>query len=131
MTPELLALTLATLLLIAQLLHVALLANLEIGSRWLAGPRDGDPGRALSPRAARLKRAYENHREWIVPFAIAVLVVELSGAGSALTAGCAFAYLAARILYVPAYAFGWSPGRSIVWAVGFVATVILLLAALL
>jgi uncharacterized MAPEG superfamily protein len=31
---------------------------------------------------------------------------------------------------VPAYAFGWAPWRSLIWAVGFLATLIMLLAAL-
>ncbi len=37
----------------------------------------------------------------------------------------------ARVLYVPAYAFGWVPWRSLIWAVGLVATLLLLVAALL
>lgn len=131
MTPELTALALATLLLLAQFLHVAALANFEIGSRWFAGPRDQPPDRALSLRPARLKRAYENHREWILPFALAVLVVSLGGKASPFTAACAWAYLAARVLYVPAYAFGWTPWRSVIWFIGFAATILILLAALL
>jgi uncharacterized MAPEG superfamily protein len=55
----------------------------------------------------------------------------MSGQNSALTGACAWVYLAARVLYVPAYFFGWSPGRSIIWAVGFFATLILLIAALI
>ena len=39
--------------------------------------------------------------------------------------------LAARILYVPAYAFGWNPWRSAIWAVGFLATLTMLIAALI
>ena len=46
------------------------------------------------------------------------------------TAACAWAYLAARVLYVPAYALGWSPGRSIIFGVGFLATMVMILAAL-
>jgi len=131
MTPDLTALALATLLLLGQFLHVAVLANFEVGSHWLAGPRDRPGERELSPRSARFKRAYENHREWILPFALAVLVVTLGGKGSAFTAACAWAYLAARILYVPAYAFGWTPWRSVIWFIGFAATILILLAALL
>ncbi|NCU21433.1 MAPEG family protein, partial [Candidatus Falkowbacteria bacterium] len=44
---------------------------------------------------------------------------------------CAFTYLGARILYVPAYAYGWTPWRSVIWAVGFFATVAMLIAALI
>jgi uncharacterized MAPEG superfamily protein len=131
MTPDLTALALAALLLLAQFLHVAVLANFEIGSRWFAGPRDQPPDRDLSPRSARLKRAYENHREWILPFALGVILVALAGKASAFTAACAWTYLAARVLYVPAYAFGWTPWRSVIWFIGFAATILILLAALL
>jgi len=55
----------------------------------------------------------------------------MSGQNSSFTAACAWVYLAARILYVPAYAFGWTPGRSLIWAAGFLATVLILVAALL
>jgi uncharacterized MAPEG superfamily protein len=130
-TPELTALALATLLLLGQFLHVAILANLEIGARWFAGPRDRAPDRELSTRAARLKRAYENHREWILPFALAVILVTLADKASAFTAACAWVYLAARVAYVPAYALGLAPGRSLIWLIGFLATTAMLLAALL
>ena len=45
-------------------------------------------------------------------------------------AACAAAYLIARVLYIPAYYFGWRPWRSLIWFVGFGATVLMLLAAL-
>ena len=47
------------------------------------------------------------------------------------TAACAWTYLIARILYVPAYAFGLVPWRSLIWMVGFGATTLMLLAALI
>ena len=59
-----------------------------------------------------------------------VVVVTLGGQGSGTTAACAWIYLAARILYVPAYVFGWVPWRSVIWAVGFAATMVMILAAL-
>jgi uncharacterized MAPEG superfamily protein len=40
-------------------------------------------------------------------------------------------YLAARVLYIPAYVYGWRPGRSIIWAAGFFATLIMIIAALI
>jgi uncharacterized MAPEG superfamily protein len=131
MTPEVTALALSGLLLLAQFLHVSVLANLELGSRYFTSPRDRAPDRELSVRTARLKRAYENHREWIVPFAIAVAVVQMAGANSGFTAACAWVYVAARLAYVPAYALGWSPWRSAIWAVGFFATLAMLVAALI
>ena len=45
----------------------------------------------------------------MILFTLAVVVVTLSDKASALTAACAWVYLAARVLYVPAYAFGLAP----------------------
>jgi len=88
--------------------------------------------RQTAPAAAlRLGRALSTHFEGLILFAIAVVVVSLSGTSGTLTAACAWVYLAARVLYIPAYAFAWSPGRSLIWAVGLLATVIMLLAALI
>ena len=73
----------------------------------------------------------ENHFEALILFGAAVLVVTLAGKTSPLTALCAWAYLTARVLYVPAYALGLTPGRSIIWGLGLLATVVMLLAGLL
>ncbi len=84
-----------------------------------------------SPLAGRLRRAMENHFEALILFGAAVMVVTLADKTSPLTALCAWAYLAARVLYVPAYALGLTPGRSIIWGLGFLATVVMLLAGLI
>lgn len=130
MTPALIALALSGLLLAVQLVHVAMLANIEIGPAYFLTPRDTPPPRDLSQGTARLKRAYLNHVEAFPLFAAAVLVAELSGGGGALTNACAFVYLAARVAFVPAYRYGWTPWRSVFYGVGFVATLIIFVAAL-
>lgn len=131
MTPELTALALGALLVLVQLAHVAIRANLELGQRWFLSPRDTAPPGELSIGTARLKRAYANHVEVLPVFAAAVLVVTLAGAASPFTAACAWAWLAARVLYVPAYLYGWVPGRSILYGVGYLATGLMLIAAIL
>lgn len=131
MTAELTALTLAALLQMVQFVLFAVPANLELGPDYTAGPRDSAPKRALSPRTARLQRALNNHFEGLILFGIAATVTAVSGQSTPLTAACAWAYLGARILYIPAYAFGWTPWRSVIWAVGWFATLILLIAALI
>lgn len=98
-------------------------------SDWNVGPRDSDP--AFSDRTGRLRRAVDNHFEALILFGIAVMAIQLSGQTSGVTAALSWAWLAARILYTPAYVYAWSPGRSIIYAVGAVATVALLLMALL
>lgn len=124
---EITVLALAGLLACAQLVLMAVPANLQLGSGYLAGPRD-EP-RTLQGVPARLQRAFHNMVEGLVLFAVAATAVTLSGASSGLTEGCAVAYLAARLAYVPLYAFGVPLWRSAVWAVGFFATVIMLGAA--
>jgi uncharacterized MAPEG superfamily protein len=131
MTPELTALTLAGLLQMVQFIFFAVPANLELGTRYTSGPRDRPPERPLSTRTGRLQRAMNNHFEGLILFTLAVVVVTLSGQSSSFTAACGFAYLAARLLYIPAYAFGWNPWRSAIWAVGWFATLAMMLAALI
>ena len=131
MTPELTALAAAVLLQALQFVLYAVPANREIGPGYTMSARDRPPSREMSERTARLGRAMDNHFEGLTLFTAAVAVVTLSGAASALTAALAWAYVAARILYVPAYALGLRPWRSVVWMVGFGATVAMVLAALL
>jgi uncharacterized MAPEG superfamily protein len=57
--------------------------------------------------------------------------VTLGDQSTATTRYAAWTYLAARLLYVPAYALGWRPWRSAIWGVGFFATVTMIVAALL
>lgn len=132
MTPELTALALAGLLQVAQYALMSVPANLELGPRRTLGPRN-EPNlqSQLSPRTARLYRALDNHFEALILFTLAVVVVTLSGSASAFTAACAWTYLAARILYVPAYWLGLVPWRSVVWLLGFVATLAMLLSVFL
>ncbi len=136
MTPELTALALAGLLQVVQYVLMSVPANIELGRGKTLGPRDPDRlGRPLieqvSPRTGRLFRALNNHFEGLILFTLAVVVVHLSGQSSRFTAACAWIYLAARVLYVPAYAFGLTPWRSLIWLTGFTATAFMLVAALL
>ena len=131
MTPELTALALAGLLQALQFTVFAIPANKELGVGYTSSPRDRPPSRQMSTVTGRLQRALNNHFEGLILFTLAVVAVTLSGKASVFTAICAWTYLAARVAYVPAYAFDLTPWRSIIWAVGFLATVLMLLAALL
>ncbi|MBY6056253.1 MAPEG family protein [Leisingera daeponensis] len=135
MTPELTALTFAALLQVFQIALMAVPANLELKPGQTLGPRDrdrlgGDLQDRLSRRTARLWRAMNNHFEGLILFTIACVVVTLAQKSSPLTAACAWLYLGARVLYVPAYAFGWTPWRSLIWAAGYLATAAMLAACL-
>ena len=136
MTPELTALTLAALLQVLQFALMAVPANIEVGQGKTLSPRDrdrlgGSLEDMLSIRTARLYRALNNHFEELILFSIACVVVTLGEKSGSFTTTCAYAYLFARIAYVPAYAFGWTPWRSYIWFVGFMATTAMLVAALL
>lgn len=128
MPVELQVLAYAGLLQAVQFVLMAIPVNLQVGPRSTTGPRDeplvitGVPG--------RLMRAMNNHFEALILFTLAVVVVVLGDQRSAFTGQCAWVYLIARILYVPAYASGVPLVRSLIWFVGFAATVSMLLAAL-
>ena len=136
MTPELTALALAGLLQCLQFALMAIPANLELGPGKTMSPRD--PGRLgkplieqVSPRTGRLFRALNNHFEGLILFTLAVVVVTLGNQSTQVTQYAAYTYLIARILYVPAYAFGLVPWRSLIWFVGFLATLTMIVAALI
>ena len=123
----------AAVLLVVQLVALAIAANLQVGPARLMGPRD--EGIRLTGVAGRLQRALQNHLESLVLFTVAVLLHALPAqaetAAAGLTAPAALVYLAARAFYVPAYAFALSPWRSLIWGVGFLATLVVLVEGLL
>lgn len=129
MTPELHALIFACLLQVLQFTLYSVLANLQVGPGYALGPRDEK--RELTGIAGRAQRALNNHFEGLILFAIATLVVAYTDKGTGLTATCGWIYLGARVLYVPAYLFGMSPWRSLIWFAGLGATTIMLLSTLI
>jgi len=129
MPPELTALALAGLLQVAQFGLFSVLANVQVGPKTALGPRDEKI--ELAGKAGRAQRAMNNHFEGLILFTLAVVVVTLGDQSTAFTTTCAYAYLAARVLYIPAYYFGLAPWRSAVWFVGFLATMFMIIAALI
>jgi uncharacterized MAPEG superfamily protein len=128
MTPELTILTLAALLQVAQMAAYSVTANAQVNLGTALGPRDTPV--ELTGVAGRLQRAMNNHFEGLVLFGIACVVITISGQSGPFTTGCAWVYLIARIAYVPAYALGLAPWRSVIWMIGFGATTAMLIAAL-
>lgn len=129
MTPELTVLALAAILQAGQIMLAGWSINRDVGVEFNAGPRDTQP--EFSVLTNRLRRAVNNHFEALALFTIAVVVVTLGAKANILTAVCAWTYLVARILYVPAYALGWTPWRSVIFGVGAMATMVMILVALL
>lgn len=131
---EVKVLALAALWQCIQFLLMAVPVNLELGTKVTLSSRDRDElggplDKQVSKRSARLIRALNNHFEALILFSIAVVTLTLTGQSSALTQACAWVYLLARVLYVPAYAFDWVPWRTVIWSFGFLSTVLILLAA--
>jgi uncharacterized MAPEG superfamily protein len=128
MPVELTVLGYAALLQFVQFVLMAVPVSAQLGIAYTGGNRDeqkqawGVPG--------RLKRALDNHFEGLVMFTIAVVVVVLGEASTPTTETAAWTYLVARILYVPAYVSGIFLVRSLIWSVGFIATLVMLLSAL-
>ena len=136
MTPELTALTFAGLLQGLQFAVMSIRANIELPAGKTLGPRDPDRlGKPLieqvSPKTGRLMRAMNNHFEGLILFTLAVVVITLGDKATGFSAGCAWTYLIARVVYVPCYYFGLTPWRSVVWFIGFCATMLMLLSTLL
>ena len=127
-SPELVVLGLAAILQAIQIGRAGWSMGRDGLSGWNAGPRDAEP--QFSPRTGRLRRAVNNHFEALAFFTIAVVLVQFTQSNGGLTATCAWLYLFARVLYVPAYALGWSPWRSLIFGVGFLATMLMILTAL-
>jgi len=123
MTPELTALALAGLLQALQFCAYSVRANMDVGLGYSMSARDRAPSRPLSDQAGRLQRALNNHFEGLILFTLAVVVVTFSDQSTPFTAACAYAYLIARVAYVPAYYFGLRPWRSLIWMLGFAATI--------
>ena len=131
MSAELTVLALAGLLQAVQFLLFALPANMELGTGYTSSARDKPPSRQLSITTARLQRAMNNHFEGLILFTLAVVVVTLGGQSTAVTQTAAWVYLVARVLYIPAYAFGWRPWRSAIWGIGFLASVTMIVASVI
>jgi uncharacterized MAPEG superfamily protein len=101
----------------------------QLGMGYLLSSRDEQ--RTLTGITARLDRALTNAITAMVLFAPAILILALKNGFSPATLTAAQAFLIARILYVPAYGFGLTGIRTLVWLVGFAATAALYILALM
>lgn len=128
MSPEMTVLALGAIWQMGQIAIAGGVMNRDVGRDYNTGPRDKDVN--FSPLTGRLRRAVNNGFEALALFTIAVVVLTQSGNASGVTAAAAWVWLAARLLYFPAYGLGLSPWRSLIWAVGTLSTLILLGASL-
>jgi uncharacterized MAPEG superfamily protein len=116
---ELQVLFCAILLGIVQLLLATLFSVLERGFPWGIGARDeGWP--PIGKFGARLDRAYRNFLETFPFFVAAVLLGHALGKSTHTSVLGAQIYLWARVLYVPAYAFGIPLVRTLIWTASLI-----------
>src|SRR6202451_1798297 len=125
---ELSMLAVAIVLGLFQLLIAARAGNSQRGLKWNVGPRDEAP-RPVSKVAGRRERAFRNFLETFPFFAAAIVVAALAGRHNWATIWGAQIYVAARIVYLPLYAFGVPALRTLVWLVATIG-IFLIVAAL-
>lgn len=103
-----------------------MMTQLDMG--YLLSSRDQH--RTLEGMLGRTNRALDNSVIALVLFAIPILVMGLRDAYTGQSLLAAQVFLAARIVYIPAYIFGVVGLRTGVWLAGFLATVLLYFLAL-
>ena len=128
LTDELSILALYGLFVALTLMLQATGASLQLDMGYLLSSRD--ESRTVTGMAARTGRALDNSITALVLFAPAILILSHKDAFGGGTLLAAQVFLAARVIYLPAYVFGIRGLRTLVWLVGFFATVILYFLAL-
>ncbi len=129
MSTELMILGWTLVLALVQIMLAAQMRTSETGLTYNMGARD-DAAPPPRPITARLQRAQANLFETLPLFAAAVLIAHVGGREGELTLWGSYAYLAARVLYVPLYAFGVPLVRSLVWGVSIAGLAAILYAIL-
>ncbi len=125
---ELQLLAVAIALGVVHLILQALTARRQQGLKWAGGARD-EP-MPVDGLAGRMERAFANYRETFPLFAAAVIGCYLAGKLGPVTLWASVAYVAARAVYIPLYAFGVRGLRTLVWAISFAGIIALLIVLL-
>lgn len=129
MTIELTILGWTLVLALLQIMLPSALRSKETGTAYNVSARD-NPGPPVGKITARLQRAQANLFETLPLFIGALLIANLAGRDGDLTVWGAAIYLAARVIYVPLYAFGVPVLRSLTWMGSLFGLVLILLAIL-
>ena len=122
MTVELSMLFWAVVLTVGQMLVAVQLFNMQVGLATLAGNRDGSAPEGMAGRASR---AHRNMLENLPLFAALVLVVQLGGLNSDLTALGAQIFVIARLVYGVIYIIGVPWLRTATWFVSVIGMVMM------
>jgi len=125
MTPEFTLLVWAAVLAFVQMLVAVVGAQLQVGLPMLVGNREDLP--PILGWAGRARRAQLNMLEYLVLFAILVLVAQIAGKTNAMTLlGCQI-FFWARLAYAIVYIAGVPWLRTAVWAVSVIGLALILL----
>jgi uncharacterized MAPEG superfamily protein len=119
---ELLCLELSVVLWFVYLFTHILTARGEFGDAYLFSPRDESPA-AKGLACGRARRALANYVENLVPFvALDLALIATQHAGGL----GATVWVAARLLYLPAYMFGWIYVRTAFWGISILGLLMML-----
>lgn len=122
---EIIVLALGCVLMLAHIFAAGHYKTAQYGKNWNMGARD-EALPPLNPVAGRLVRAQANYQETFPVVAALLLAITVAGKASDVTAIAAWAWLAARVIYLPLYWAGVPKVRTLVWGVGLIALVVLL-----
>ncbi|MGN6537648.1 MAG: MAPEG family protein [Mesorhizobium sp.] len=120
---EIIVLGWSVVLLLVQIILQAV-STYDLGP-YLLGPRD-DNRQSGNVWAGRLKRALENLLETYPAFVALALALAVTGKAGGIAATGAWVWLAARVVYVPLYAFGVPAVRTLAWCVSIVGLLMML-----
>lgn len=126
---ELIMLAAATLLALFGFVPASLAKATTYGGKWVASNRETQ---GLPPLPAWGRRAERAHTNLIVnypPFAVAILLLAVTGHYGLGTAIASIVFVAARIGYIAAYIGGVFWPRTFVWVLGLAATIYILVIA--
>ena len=101
------------------------LATTPGGSEWGFGNRDTHL--EVAPWVGRSRRAHHNLVENLAPFAVLVLVAQVTGKANGTTALGSELFFAARIVHLLVYLAGIPVLRTLVFTVGAIGEVMILL----
>ena len=125
MAQEILVLALAAVLLVIHIQAAIRVKTKQYGIAWNVGARDADMP-PPDPLVGRLERARDNFLETLPIAIIALFGVVVTEKTSEVTAIAGWTWLAARAVYLPLYWAGVPRVRTLVWAVGTLAILVVL-----
>ncbi len=129
MTTELTVLAWGSVLAIVHVFAAVRVKTRQYGTKWNMSARDEELP-PPEPIVGRLARAQANFYESFPIMVAAILIVSVARLETYWTAIGALVWLAARIVYLPLYAFGVPVVRSIAWTLSLVGIVMVLWPAL-